>query len=134
MPAGADAKELATIQRLDIESVYTAQKSALEAHCEAIQDDVFVATYGLLGQKNDPSQLQSGCSWTEGVPTLLPTTDLIDFVWDLSGKRKTALVSWVSAAAIVGHHFKNTDEDPPRTRVDEFPNAAELTELQKLVV
>jgi hypothetical protein len=134
VPAGADAKELATIQRLDIESVYGAQKSALEAHCEAIEDAVFVATYGLLGQKNDPTELQSWCSWTEGVPTLLPTTDLIAFVWDLSGNRKTALVSWANAASIVGHYFKTTDEDPPRTRVDEFPTPAELAELQKHVI
>jgi hypothetical protein len=130
----ADAKVLATIQRLYIESVYAAQKSALEARCEAIEDAVFVATYGLLGQKNDPTELQSWCSWTEGVPTLLPTADLIAFVWDLSGNRKTALVSWANAASIVGHYFKATEEDPPRTRVDEFPNAAELAELQRNVV
>jgi hypothetical protein len=134
VPAGADAKELATIQRLDIESVYAAQKTALEAHCEAIEDPVFVATYGFLGQKNDPSQLQSWCSWTEGVPTLLPTTDLIAFVWDLSGNRRTALVSWANAVSIVGHYLKPTDEDPPRTRVDEFPNIVELVELQKHVI
>ena len=42
-----------------------------------------------------------------------------------------ALVSWSTAASIVGHYFKATNEDPPRTRVDKFPNAAELTELQK---
>jgi hypothetical protein len=134
VPSGTDAKVLASIQRLDIESVYAAQKTALEAHCEAIHDDVFVATYGLLGQKNDPTELQSWCSWTQGVLTLLPTTDLIAFVWDLSGSRKTALVPWANAAAIAGHYFKSTAEDPPRTRVDEFPNAAELVELQKHVI
>jgi hypothetical protein len=41
------------------------------------------------------------------------------------------MVSWTTAATIVGHYFKSTDEDPPRTRVDEFPNPAELAELQK---
>jgi hypothetical protein len=133
-PAGTDAKPLATIQRLDISSVYAAQKSALEAHHEATQDDVYVATFGLLGAKDDAHQLQSWCSWTEGVPTLLPTTDLIAFVWDLSGNRKTALVAREHVAATVGHYFKTTDEDPRRTRVDEFPNASELAELQKLVV
>jgi hypothetical protein len=130
VPSGTDAKALTSIQRLDIESVYSAQKSALEAHCEAIQDDVFVATYGLLGEMDDPNQLQSWCSWAEGVRTLLPQTDLIAFVWDLDSARKTALVSWANAATIVGHYFKSTDEDPPRTRVDEFPNPAELAELQ----
>jgi hypothetical protein len=131
VPTGPDAKALASIQRLDIESVYSAQKIALEAHCEVIEDAVFVATYGLRVQKDDPNHLQSACSWTEGAPSLLPHTDLIAFVWDLSGSRKIALVPWSTAATIVGRYFRPTDEDPPRTRVDEFPNAAELAELQK---
>jgi hypothetical protein len=131
VPSGVDANAFASIHRLDLESVYKTQKRALEVHCEAIEDAVFVATYALLAQKNDPNQLQSVCSWTQGVPTLLPHTDSIAFVWDLSGTRKTALVSWTIAANIVGHYFKSTDEDPPRTRVDEFPNAAELAKLQK---
>jgi hypothetical protein len=59
---------------------------------------------------------------------------LIAFVWDISGSRKVALVSWWTAASIVGHYFKPTDEDPPRTRVDEFPNPSELAELQKHVI
>jgi hypothetical protein len=134
VPSGPDAKALASIQRLDIESVYSAQKTSLEAHCEVIEDAVFVATYGLRVQKDDPNHLQSVSSWTEDAPTLLPHTDLIAFVWDLSGSRKIALVSWSTAVSIVGHYFKPTDEDPPRTRVDEFPNAAELAELQKHVI
>jgi hypothetical protein len=134
VPSGLDAATFSSIHRLDIESVYKAQKSALEAHCEAIEDAVFVATYALLAQKNNPNQLQSVCSWTQGVPTLLPHTDSIAFVWDHSGSRKTALVPWVDAAAIVGHYFKPTDEDPPRTRVDEFPDAVELADLQKHVI
>lgn len=134
IPSGSDAKALAYIQRLDIESVYAAQKAALEAHCEAIEDAVFVATYSLRSQKDDPNQLQSCCAWTEGVPTLLPHTDLIAFVWSLSGERKIALVPWGDAVAFVGHYFKPTHEDPPRTRVVEFPNAAELAKLQKHVI
>jgi hypothetical protein len=56
---------------------------------------------------------------------------LIAFVWDLSKDSKIALVSWEDAAAIVGHYFKSTEEDPPRIRVDEFPNPKEMAELQK---
>jgi hypothetical protein len=133
VPSGPDAKALASIQRLDIESTYSAQKAALEAHCEATEDDVFVATYSLRTQHGDPNLLQSACSWTQGVPTLLPQTDLIAFVWNLSASRKIALIPWSAAATIVGHYFKPTNEDPPRTRVDQFPNAAELTELQEHV-
>jgi hypothetical protein len=134
VPSGPGAKALASIQRLDIESIYSAQKAALEAHIEAIEDVAFVATYGLLATKNDPIELQSWCSWADGVPTLLPQTDLIGLGWDVAGSRQTAMVSWTTAAAIAGHYFKATDEDPPRTRVDEFPNAVELIELQKHVI
>ena len=134
VPSGPDANALGSIQRLNIESIYSAQKAALEAHCETIEDPVFVATYSLRSHEGDPDQLQSLCSWTEGVPTLLPHTDLIAFVSGLSGSRKIALIPWSTAASIVGHYFKSTDEEPPRTRVDEFPNAAELSELQKHVI
>ena len=134
VPSGDDANALASIQRLDISSVYAAQKTALEAHCDAIQDDIFVATYGLLTKNSDPNQLQSWSSWAEGVRALLPQTDLIGFAWDLSGSRKNIFVPWANAAAIVGHYFKSTEEDPPRTRVDEFPTPTELAELQKHVI
>ena len=130
-PDGPTETLLAGIQKIDIASVYAAQKAALEAHCAAINDDVFVATYGLLGKKDAPDDLQSWCSWTEGVPTLLPTTDCIAFVWNLHSARKTALVPWADAERLVGHYFKPTAEDPPRTRVDVFPTQPERTELEK---
>jgi hypothetical protein len=44
------------------------------------------------------------------------------------------LVSWPDAERLVGHYFKSTTEDPPRTRVDFFPTPDELAELQKLTV
>ena len=80
VPSGTDAKALASIQRLDVESVDAAQKTALEAHGEAIEDAVFVATYSLRTQNGDPNDLRSACAWTEGAPSLLPHTDLIAFV------------------------------------------------------
>jgi hypothetical protein len=134
VPSGTDATALASIQRLDICSVYAAQKTALEAHCAAIEDDVFVATYGLIGPKDDPTQLQSWCNWAKDVPTLLPHTDLIAIEGIVGPSGKTGLLPWSDAAGIVGHYLKSTNEDPPRTRVDEFPNPAELAELQKHVI
>jgi hypothetical protein len=62
VPSGPDATALASIQRLDIESIYCAQKTALKARCEAIEDAVFVATYALRSQEGDPNQLRSACS------------------------------------------------------------------------
>jgi hypothetical protein len=133
-PDSPEAELLATIKKIDIVSIYDAQKNALQAHHDAIKDDVYVATYGLLGTKDNPSELQSWCSWTQGVPSLLPTTDLVALVWDLNSTRKTTLLQRTDVERLVGHYFKSTTEDPPRTRVDTFPNPEELIELQKLTV
>jgi hypothetical protein len=129
-PTGPEANALATVQRIDISSVYADQKTALQTRCQAINDDVFVATYSLLGTKDDPSTLKSWCCWSQGIPTLLPVTDLIAFDWDRNSARKTTLVSWDDAERIAGHHFKSTAEHPPRIRVDQFPTAAECVELE----
>jgi hypothetical protein len=134
VPASPEAELLATIKKIDIASIYDAQKIALQAHHDAINDVVYVASYGLLGTKDNPSELQSWCSWTEGVPCLLPATDLVALVWDLNSTRKTALLQRTDVEQLVGHYFKSTTEDPPRTRVDSFPTQEELTELRKLAV
>jgi len=68
------------------------------------------------------------------VTALLPKTDRIAFVWDLDSARKTALVGWTDAERLVGHYFRPAAEDPARTRVDAFPTADELAELQKIAV
>jgi hypothetical protein len=133
-PSGSDAKALASIQRLDISSVYAAQKTALEAHIEAIEDVAFVATYSLLAPKDSPEALSSLCAWTEGISSLLPVTDNIALVRSTEGPRDVMQVPWADAQRIVGHYFKETTEDPPRIRVDEFPDAAEFAELQKYAI
>jgi hypothetical protein len=134
LPASPEAELLATIKKIDIAGIYDAQKSALQAHHDAINDVVYVASYGLLGTKDNPSQLQSWCSWTQGVPSLLPATDLVALVWDSNSARKTALLRRADVERLVGQHFKPTAEDPPRTRVDSFPTPDELIELTKLTV
>ncbi len=134
VPDGPAAKLLATIQRLEMASVYDAQKAALRAHHEALYDAVYVASYRIVGKRGSPNESQSWCSWTHGVPSLLPTTDLIVFVWDLNRTRKTAPVPWTDAERLVGHYFKSTAEDPARTRVDAFPTPDELAELQRQTV
>jgi hypothetical protein len=134
VPDSPEMVLLATIKKLDIASVYEDQKVALQAHHDALEDALYVASYGLLGKKDDPRELQSWCSWTESVPSLLPTTDLIALVWDINSARKTALVRRTDVERLAGHHFKSTNEDPARTRVDSFPSLDELAELQRLTV
>jgi hypothetical protein len=131
---GPEATLSSTIQRLDMGSVYADQKVALDTHHQAINEDVFVAIYGLLAPKDRPDEIVSWCSWTEGVPSLLPTTDVVVLIRDVDGARKIVQVPRSDLERIVGHYFKPTTEDPPRIRVDAFPTPGELIELQKLTV
>jgi hypothetical protein len=122
---------LRSLVNLSLLSVYKTQQASLRTHCEAIQEDVFIATFGLLSPKDHTEQFQSWCSWTEGVESLLPKTDLIAFVRNPTHSRKTLLVSWSDANAVVAPKMRETSEVPSRIQVDEFPNAEEWAELEK---
>lgn len=124
--------KLNSLSNLSLQFTYKAQQDALRAHCEAIDEDVFIATFGLLSPKDDPEQIQSWCSWTEGVESLLPKTDLIAFVRNPSHSRKTLLVSWADAATVVAAKMRETSEAPTRIQVDEFPTSEEWAELERL--
>ncbi|SRR6266481_5176747 len=50
------------------------------------------------------------------------------------GRSQNRPSAWSDAARIAGHYFNSTVEDPPRIRVDAFPTAEELAELQTLTV
>jgi hypothetical protein len=123
--------KLQTLSNLSLQFTYKAQQEALRAHCEAIDEDVFIATFGLLSPKDHPAQIQSWCSWTEGVESLLPKTDLIAFVRNPSHSRQTLLVNWSDAAAVVAAKIRETSEAPTRIQVDEFPSAEEWAELER---
>jgi hypothetical protein len=129
-PDEANAALLATIKRIDLAGFYEPQKAELQKYCQSLQDDAYVASYSLYGKKGS-HESQSWCSWSEGVRSLLPKTDLIAFVQDPTGTKKTFFVPWNAAEPIVGHHFKPTSEEPMRTRVETFPTAGELAELER---
>jgi hypothetical protein len=123
--------KLRTLSNVSLHFTYKAQQEALRAHCAAIEEDVFIATFGLLSPKDHPDQIQSWCSWTEGVESLLPKTDLVAFVRNPSHSRKTLLVSWSDAAGVVAAKMRETSEAPTRIQVHEFPNAEEWAELER---
>jgi len=115
--SGTDAEHLATIKRIDIASIYDAQKTALQAYFQSVGDPVYVASYGVIGKKDGPDKARSWCAWTQGIQSLLPLTDTIAFVWNLQSDRKTLLVSRPDADRIVGHYYKTMSENPPRMRL-----------------
>jgi len=125
---------LGPLFNLSLYSDYKTQPEALLAHCEAIQRDVFIATFWLLAPKDHPQRAQSWCSWTEGVESLLPQTDLIAFVRGPTAPESTLLVNWSGAIAVLAEKMRQTPEDPPRIQVDEFPSADEWAELEKRAI
>lgn len=125
-PDGVAARKLAVLERLDLAGVYADQQSVLQ---QALGDDVFVASYALMGSREDPDDCTSWCSWTENVVALLPSTDLIVFGRPRGAEHELLRVRWDDAARIVGDLMQPTPEDPPRTRVERFPDAAQWSAL-----
>ncbi|MFO1468188.1 MAG: hypothetical protein U1F35_17380 [Steroidobacteraceae bacterium] len=131
---GEFAPVLEAIRRIDMAGIYSAQQSFLQAHCDAIHDDVHVADYGLMGQRGAPDHLRSWCTWNEGVPALLPRTDLMALVRRLDAGSGSLFAEWAAVQRIAGHHFQRTQEDPERLRVASFPTPQEWEALEQVAV
>ena len=124
------ARKVEALRKINIAQVYDGQKSVLQQYCKERQDDVFVATFQLKQAKDDPDDLQSFGTWTAGVPTLLPRTDIVAFVRAREPEQhESALVPWEQAVEVCGHRMHATAWDPPRFRVNDFPSADEWQRL-----
>jgi|GEM_PF-1276492 len=106
---------------------YRAQKELMKAHELASGRNRCIATY-LVG-KLGPEQLRtSACTWSRGMTSLLPKTDLLYFA-DPASLDPPITVSWDAAMPVVGALMQRTDDHPPRYLVEEFPNAVQLAQL-----
>jgi hypothetical protein len=123
----ADLREAAKdLRRQDLGRLYQEQKQALDQLHERTQTDVFVATYALLETRDAPAAVQSWCTWSAGVETLLPQTDNVIFNRSPGRENPELLrVPWSIVERLCGHYLQPTAEDPTRYRVRAFPNVAE---------
>lgn len=108
--------------------VYAAQKEALEALHERALQDLFVATFTLHGSDGD---WQSYCTWSEGVPTLLPVTDWVAMVPEAEDA-VFLRVDWSDVVKICGARLQATQEHPARFLVTSFPDPGEWNALSEL--
>ena len=107
----------------DLNSYGSQQGLLREIHGE----DIFVATFSAA--EADGVSPFSYCSWTKGVDSLLPKTDLVALV-DLDAQTQLT-VKWHDAVAICGHLLEPTTHHyPERWRVAAFPSAEEFARLQ----
>lgn len=123
-----DKFRLLEIQYLSGE--YAIQKELLDKLHEKEGEDVFVATFSAI--KRTDGKLLSYATWSQGVPTWLPRTDLVALV--VAEPNRMGLVPWERVQAVVGHMFEPLDCYPPRWLVTDFPTPEQWEQMQVEVV
>jgi uncharacterized protein YtpQ (UPF0354 family) len=110
-----------------------AEQQGLLNEVHKVEDiDIFVASYKIFEQAG--GIVYSACIWTNGIDSLLPRAENIAFLVDLEGKDHF-VVPWEAAVSVVGSLMEQEgDLMPPRYRVQQFPNAEQLTKLRKLAM
>lgn len=125
MPEGEPGEKLRALQQESLAQDYEHQKAVLEELHAKTGDDVYVATYSRF-RKKDSEKISSYATWTNGVDTLLPVTDIIIFVKPGATQEapvETAGIPWDVAMTSVGTLMAPTNHAPPRWRVRDFPDA-----------
>lgn len=112
-----------TLEVIEASTIYNDQTALLQT---LVGDDVFVAKYTAV--QNDAGEVVSMCTWSEGVETLLPDTDLISFFQNPSIPHFTTPRAAVEQ--ICGSRLETTAHYPCRSRVSSFPNEDELVQLR----
>ena len=107
---------------------YEEQKPELE---KLHGEDRFVASFTAM--KKDGDKLISYGTWSKGVPTLLPRTQLVMF-FDPESNDTVASGTWEHVQSVVGHLMKETEDCPVRYFVEEFPTSEQLAKIGKVEV
>ncbi|MBL8113582.1 MAG: hypothetical protein JNK60_11895 [Acidobacteria bacterium] len=118
------ARDVRLLELLSLAGTYAEQQEALQRHLEKTGVDVFVAKFDLMGEKSEPGAVRSWCSWAEGVPSLLPKSDVV--VLSRHGETEpgeAVIVPWEALERRCAVLLERLEEDPPRFRVDSFPVA-----------
>ena len=119
-PDSRIASAARTLELMSLAITYAEQKQALERYFERQNVDVFVAPFDLMKGDSNSHDIQSWCSWAEGVESLLPQTDLV--ILGRRDKTTAAVVApWRDLARICSRHMQATEDDPARFRVSSFP-------------
>ncbi len=114
-------------QRLNCLSHEMNHKSLREPLQQLVGQDLFVSGFQVAEAAG--GNFVSLTTWTEGVPSLLPKTDMIGLVTE-RGEAITA--DWDSVQALVGTIMEQTDHFPELWRVMSFPAGDDLVELRSL--
>lgn len=129
-PGSADAfANLAAIERADR---YASQKAALDDLHARDGIPLFVAS--VLMFRGADERLFGVATWTRGVDTLLPCTDLVALNDGGADDAPRLLVRWDDVCTVAGDLMQTLDMQPQRFRVRGFPDADQWRRLAALAV
>lgn len=128
VPPASSAAAFHDLHLKERADVYASQKAALDEVHARDGTDIFVASVMLFRGKDD-GHLRSYGTWSNGVDTLLPVTDMIAFARHDGGNTRTVVARWDVAASIVGSLLEATEHQPVRYRVRSFPDAHQWAAL-----
>jgi len=128
-PPGPTADVLAELVSEQRGADYAEQKKLLDEAFEGSGEDVTVAS--CIGLREDGGPLRTWAVWADGIDTLLPATDFVAFAWKVDEANRHVLVPWADALRLAGALMQPTGHVPPRWRVQAFPDAALLAELER---
>lgn len=113
-----------TLTRLDDAREADATRHLLQ---DLVGGDVFVGSV-IVREDDETGVVDTVSVWSEGVPTLLATADLVAFP---RSDHDTGFVTapWRRVRSVVGHRMTATDHYPERWLVESFPTSEELAEL-----
>ena len=128
-PHFADLREL---RLRTIGAEYNDQKELLDAMHDQAGEDVYVASFSAL-QNKETGRVTSYSVWSEGVHALLPQTDAVMFFRPTApdNGKIVAGATWEHVRQIVGDLMEPLGLYPERYRVREFPSAAQLERIGK---
>jgi len=110
---------------------YEEQRALLTTAIQKQGDDVFVASYSAM-RHTRTGELASFCTWTRGVDSLLPRTDLIHLV-DLErpdSPKVVASVTWDRVEEIAGDLLEPLGVYPERHRARFFPSEEQIKAIK----
>ncbi len=139
------AEAIRRLQNLSVTesaNLYQQQAGVLERLTQSRGEATFVAPFKVVEEEGDGA-LDSYCTWSEGMTSLLPETGRIGFVRppDVAtartalGKLLARKKAWAAMARfedvvrVVGHRMQRVEMYPVRYRVDSFPSKRELAEM-----
>ncbi|HEX5755053.1 MAG TPA: hypothetical protein VFY12_01705, partial [Arenimonas sp.] len=88
----------------------------------------------LLRRDQDAGALRSWSTWSDGVLTLLPQSDLVALARNLDrdDEPDVLFVRWDKLQQVCGARLTAEPLDPPRYRTDGFPSQEEWERLAEL--